>query len=72
MDNLPEVLQMRKVFNKIGVTLTTLSAYIPQSNELTEQINQIFMVNVRAMIKRSWLSYQFWGFAVLHAAELHN
>lgn len=71
-DKALEFLQMRRDLERIGIALTTSSAYAPQTNGLAERINGILLDEARSMIERSGSKLIFWAEATRHAADLHN
>lgn len=58
-DNAPEFLPIRREFERIGITLTTFSAYTPQENALAEGINGILLVKGLSMIEHCGLKLKF-------------
>jgi transposase InsO family protein len=55
-----------------GIEHTTTAPYQPQSNEISERVDRTLVGKVWAMLLRCNLGYEFWPYAVLHAAYLHD
>lgn len=66
-DNGIEFVSMRKVLNKMMITMTTSSSYSPQSNDLSNHVTRALMKKVRALLKEGQLDWRYWGEA-LHQA----
>lgn len=72
-DNASEFLGLHENLNKIGIELTTLSAYSPQDSCLAEHMNRSLLNKGHAMLHcKAYTNKLFWGEALLQAVFLHN
>jgi len=55
-----------------GIQHIVSPPYTPSQNGLTELMNRTIMENARCILEDSHLGKEFWGYAVLTAANIHN
>jgi hypothetical protein len=72
-DNGPELTHsLRRHCESQGIKYTTSVAYSPAQNGKAERAIRTLTTIARCLLLQAGLSRDFWAFAVVHAAHLHN
>lgn len=70
-DNAGEYLGMERGLQEKGIISNTATHYFPQSNCLTQRLNQTLMDNVRVVLRDAGIPCKFRLESLNHAARLH-